>query len=81
MSPPIWEDDDGRRSQVLPCPRCGRGVPLRRRSASTLRILRWHPYQVLSVVNWCGHALETIIMPEDAGGEWYAEVPVLGEAT
>ena len=52
-----------------------------RRSAAKLRILRWYPFQVQSVINWCGHQLETIVVPGDQAGEWYAEITVMGEAS
>jgi hypothetical protein len=41
---------------------------------------RWvGPYEVLSFVEWCGHGVEVILVPEADG--WLSEVPVLGEAT
>lgn len=38
---------------------------------------RW-PYQVMTFVEWCGHQQEVALVPD--GAEWYAEIPVLGEA-
>lgn len=63
---------------MCPCRRCGADVPVTRDAPKTLRQLGRRPYDVVSTVNWCGHAQETILVPESA--EWVGEVPVLGEA-
>ena len=34
---------------------------------------------MLSVVQWCGHQQELILVPD--GEEWFTEIPVLGEAS
>jgi hypothetical protein len=40
--------------------------------------IRHRPYEVLSVVEWCGHMQELILVPD--GGDWFSEIPVLGVA-
>jgi hypothetical protein len=32
----------------------------------------------MTFVEWCGHQQEVVLVPD--GGEWYSEIPVLGEA-
>src|SRR5262249_37234581 len=78
MTPPIWLDPDGHPLPTRPCPRCGSAAPIRRHAPSTLRMLGWQPYAVVSVVNWCGHAQDILLVPESR--EWVGEVLVLGEA-
>ena len=66
MTPPRWVDDDGR------------VIPVKRRKLSAPGFHR-RPYEVLSLVEWCGHGVEVILVPEGDG--WLSEIPVLGEAT
>jgi hypothetical protein len=40
--------------------------------------IRHRPREVLSVVEWCGHRQELILVPD--GVEWFREIPVLGVA-
>ena len=42
-------------------------------------LLYSHPYEVLTVVKWCGRRQELILVPD--GAEWFREIPVLGVAT
>ena len=72
MSPPkfTWP--------TRPCPLCGADVPIHRWEPQTMRMLKWQVYGVVTVVNWCGHAQEFILLPEADG--WCREIPVLGEA-
>ncbi len=79
MTPPRWVDDDGRVSQTRPCPRCGRVIPVKRRKVEPAPGFRRRPYEVLSFIEWCGHGVEVILVPEGDG--WLSEIPVLGEAT
>ena len=51
------------------------GQPLPVKTLPTAK--RW-PYQVMTFVEWCGHQQEVALVPD--GAEWYAEIPVLGEA-
>ncbi len=45
------------------CPRCGRIVgPIHMRTEH-VKHLGWAPCQVVSYVNWCGHAQEIIPLP------------------
>ena len=46
---------------------------------STARAHQWRPWGVATWVEWCGHHVEVILVPE--GGGWYAEIPVLGVAS
>ena len=78
MSPPCWVDADGQLCPTRPCPRCGRVIPIKRRPVLRTGAVRYRPYQVLSVVQWCGHQQELILVPD--GEEWFTEIPVLGEA-
>ena len=43
-----------------------------------MRMLRHHVYETVTVVNWCGHGNEFILVPEADG--WCGQVPVLGVA-
>lgn len=43
-----------------------------------LRFYGWQPFQVWSVVEWCGHRVEGIPVP-GPDGRWRL-IPVLGEA-
>ena len=61
-----------------PCPRCGADVPVHRYEVSTMRMLGWRAFTAVRWVNWCGHAVEVVLLP-DADG-WCCEIPVLGEA-
>ena len=72
MSPPRYE------VPTRPCQRCGAVVPIRRYEASTLRMLKQRPYEVVTFVNWCGHGQEYILVPEADG--WFGQIPVLGAA-
>ena len=72
MSPPRFAGPTRR------CPRCGAVTPVSRYEASTMRMLKWRPYNVVRVVAWCGHAQEFILVPESDG--WCSEIPVLGVA-
>ena len=73
MVPPRWPGEP-----THDCPRCGRIVgPLHMRTEH-LRHAGWEPYQVVSYVNWCGHAQEIIPLPLPDGRVTF--VPVLGEA-
>ena len=78
MTPPIWRDDDGNPRPTRSCPRCGAVQPISRHQATTLRMLGWAPWSVVSWVEWCGHRVEVILAPEPDG--WCSEIPVLGEA-
>ena len=80
MSPPIWGDHQGRRRPTYPCPRCGREAPRNRYPLSTLDHLKWQLFTVVTVVNWCGHVLDSLVLP-DAEDGWAQLIPVLGEAT
>jgi hypothetical protein len=54
-------------------------IPIKRWPALRTGAIRHHPYQVLSVVEWCGHRQELILVPD--GAEWFREIPVLGVTT
>jgi len=43
-----------------------------------MRMLHWRPYQEISFIEWCGHQVHVILVPEADG--WYGEIPILGEA-
>ena len=79
MTPPIWLDEGGRRRATLPCPVCGRPVPVLTVPADLLRVYGWQPFRSWHVVEWCGHSLEGIPVPGD-DGRWRL-IPVPGETT
>jgi hypothetical protein len=72
MSPPRFD------GPTRPCTVCGRVFAVHRYAPSTMRMLGYRVYQALTVVNWCGHGNEFILVPEADG--WCAQVPVLGVA-
>ena len=78
MTPPRWVDDDGQECPTRPCPRCGRVIPVKRVHPATARAHQWHPWGVATWVEWCGHQVEVILVPDGDG--WYSEIPVLGKA-
>jgi len=53
-------------------------IPMKKLLASTLRVHGWEPYGLATWVEWCGHQVEVILVPEKDGR--YDEIPVLGEA-
>jgi hypothetical protein len=73
MNPPRWVDEDGRLCPTRPCPVCGR-VSRQTLAIFTHGTVRRRPYEVLSVVEWCGHLQELILLPD--GAEWFREIPV-----
>ena len=78
MTPPPWTDEQGRLCPTRPCPTCRRVIPIRRWEAKAGSVVR-RPYEVLSVVQWCGHLQELVLVPD--GPDWFTEIPVLGVAT
>ena len=78
MTPPRWVAWDGQVCPTRPCPTCGRVIPIKRRPVLRTGAIRHRPYEVLRVLEWCGHGQELILVPE--GDRWYSEIPVLGVA-
>ena len=68
MTPPIWVDQQGRRRPTYPCPRCGREAPRDRYPLSTLDHLKWQMFTMVTVVNWCGHGLDSLVLPDAEEG-------------
>jgi hypothetical protein len=79
VNPPTWVDERGRPRAKRPCPRCGREIPVLSVPTDQLRFYGWRPWQVWSVVEWCGHRIEGIPVP-DVDGRWRLIV-VEGEAS
>ena len=79
MSPPRWVDEHGQPCPTRPCPTCGRAIPIKRVHPSTARAERWHAWGLATWVEWCGHQVEVVLVPDGDG--WYSEIPVLGVAT
>ena len=79
MTPPRWVDDDGRVSQTRHALGAVAFIPVKRRKVEPAPGFRRRPYEVLSFIEWCGHGVEVILVPEGDG--WLSEIPVLGEAT
>jgi hypothetical protein len=53
-------------------------IPIKRMHP-TARGHQWHAWAVATWVEWCGHQVEVILVPDGDG--WYSEIPVLGSAT
>ena len=51
---------------------------MKRVHPSIARAERWHAWGVATWVEWCGHQVEVVQVPEGDG--WYSEIPVLGVA-
>jgi hypothetical protein len=60
-------------------PSAGAWIPIKRWPVLRTGAVRHRPYEVLSVVEWCGHRQELILVPD--GLERFTEIPVLGVAT
>ena len=78
MTPPRWVDEHGHPCPTRPCPTCGRVIPIKRWPVLRTGAMRRWPYEVLRVVEWCGHQQELILVPD--GAEWFREIPGLGVA-
>ena len=50
-----------------------------RRAGVERRHGRWRPYEEMSIVNWCGHKVDYILVPSGDGD--CQLIPILGEAT
>jgi hypothetical protein len=79
VNPPTWLDERGRPRPKRPCPQCGREIPVLIVPSELLKSYGWQPWQLSSVVEWCGHRIEGIPVP-GADGRWRLIV-VEGEAT
>jgi hypothetical protein len=79
VNPPTWVDERGRPRAKRPCPRCGREIPVLSVPTDQLTFYGWRPWRVWSVVEWCGHRIEGVPVP-DAEGRWRLIV-VEGEAS
>jgi hypothetical protein len=79
MTPPIWRDDHGNPRPTRPCPKCGAVTLIHRWSARTLHVHGWQPWHEASWVNWCGHPVEVLLVPDTEAG-WFREIPIVGEA-
>lgn len=62
MNPPTWLDERGQPRPKRPCPVCGREI--------LLKSYGWQPWQLSSVVEWCGHRIEEGIPVPDVDGRW-----------
>ena len=78
MNPPTRLDERGEPRAKRPCPRRGREIPVLSVPGEQLRSYGWRPWQLWSVVEWCGHRVEGIPAP-DPDGRWRLIV-VEGEA-
>ena len=58
MNPPTWLDERGQPRPKRPCPRCGREIPVVIVPPDLLKSYGWQPWQLTSVVEWCGHQIE-----------------------
>ena len=78
ISPPRWVDEEGRFCPTRPGPKCGRVIPIKRVHPATAHVHQWRAWSVATWVEWCGHQVEVVLVPE--GGGAYSEIPVLGVA-
>lgn len=79
MTPPTWLDEQGRSRPKRPCPRCGREIAVLLIPADHMKFWGWQPFRVWSTVEWCGHQIEGVPVP-DVDGRWRLLV-IEGEAT
>lgn len=77
--PPTWLDEQGHPRPKRPCPHCGREIPVLVVPTHLLPSYGWTPWQLCTVVEWCGHQIEGLPVP-DVDGRWRLIV-VEGEAT
>jgi hypothetical protein len=59
-----WLDERGQPHAKRPCPTCRREIPDVTLPTDQLRWYGWQPFSVWSVVEWCGHRVEGIPVPE-----------------
>jgi hypothetical protein len=78
VTPPTWLDEHGQPRATRPCPACGREIAVVTLPPEHLRFWGWHPLRLSGYVEWCGHRVEGIPVP-DADGRWRLIV-VEGEA-
>lgn len=64
MVPPTWLDERGRPHAKRPCPVCGREIPVVTLPPEHLKWYGWQPWQLWSTVEWCGHRVEGIPVPD-----------------
>ena len=78
MTPPIWLDERGQPRPKRPCPYCGREIAVLSIPTEPLRFWGWHPWQLWTVIEWSGHKIEGIPVPE-GDGRWRL-IMIEGEA-
>lgn len=78
VNPPTWLDERGQPRAKCPCPNCGREIPVLSIRTELLKWYGWQPWQLWSTVEWCGHRVEGIPVP-DTDGRWRL-IMVEGEA-
>ena len=77
MTPPIWLDEAPRPCPTVPCPGCGRELPLLRQRGPALfgpPAPDWRAFQIERHPSWCGHPIPKVSIP--IGGGWWREVLV-----
>jgi hypothetical protein len=67
MVAPIWLDERGHPHAKRPCPVCGREIPVVTLPPEHLKWYGWQPWQLWSTVEWCGHRVEGIPVPDTDG--------------
>jgi hypothetical protein len=78
MNPPTWLAG-GRPHAKGPCPTCGSEIPVLTIPPEHLKWYKWEPFMVWGTVEWCGHRVEGIPVP-DTDGRWRLIV-IGGEAS
>ena len=68
MIPPRWLDGYGNFLTAHPCRRCGRAVPIGQTYRyEHLRMIGWRVLEEVSVVAWCGHQQQVMVVPHVDG--------------
>ena len=67
MAATIWLHEHGHRRPTFPCPRCGREAPILGPHQEHLRHQGWWLYSIATIVSWCGHAHESVLLPDADG--------------
>jgi hypothetical protein len=58
VNPSTWLDERGQSRPNRLCPHCGREIPVVIVPPELLKSYGWQPWQLATVVEWCGHQIE-----------------------
>ena len=70
VTTPTWLDERGQPRAKRPCPACGREIAVVTLPPEHLRFWGWQPLRLSGYIEWCGHRVEDIPVPDlkAAGG-------------